>query len=75
MWRVDVPRYRVYFWDAVANSDEFELSGAEDVAEVIRWAESNSGQRTFTVYVCVHAAGLGLVRLAGTYPTRSQGNA
>jgi hypothetical protein len=36
-WEVDLPRYRVYFWDAEARSDEYELSGAEDVAEVIRW--------------------------------------
>jgi hypothetical protein len=70
-WEVDLPLYRVYFWDAEARSDEYELSGAEDVAEIIRWAESDSDGRSFTVYACVPGDGVGLVRVAGTDPTRS----
>ncbi|WP_162606141.1 hypothetical protein [Jiangella aurantiaca] len=40
-----------------------------DVHEVIEWAERERGERTYTLYVCVRAEGLGLVRLAGTDPT------
>lgn len=40
-WEMDSPRYRVYFWDATARSYEYELSGADDVATGIRWAESD----------------------------------
>jgi hypothetical protein len=58
-WEVELPRCRVYFWHAEARSDEYELSGAEDVAEVIRWAESDSDRRSFTAYACVHGDGIG----------------
>jgi hypothetical protein len=70
-WEVDLPLYRVYFWDAEASSDEYELSGAEDVAEVLRWAESDRDGRSFTMYACIPRDGLGLVRVAGADPTRS----
>ena len=31
VWELDLPHYRVYFWDADAKTDEYELSGAADV--------------------------------------------
>ena len=70
-WEIDSPRYRVYFWDAAATSYEYEVSQAEDVAEVMAWADAERGTRTFTLYACVQHDGLGLVRLAGIDPTRA----
>lgn len=68
-WEQDQARYRVYFWAGTA-SDEWEVSGA-DVHEVLNWAESRRGDRTYTLYACVPVDGLGLVRLAGVDPTAS----
>ena len=70
-WEIDSPRYRVYFWDAAATSYEYEVSQADDVAEVMAWADAERGTRTFTLYACVQHDGLGLVRLAGIDPTRA----
>ncbi len=47
------------------------MSLADDVAEVMAWADAERGTRTFTPYACVQHDGLGLVRLAGTDPTRA----
>jgi hypothetical protein len=69
-WAVDRPRYRVYFHEVNGTSDEYEVTGA-DVDEVIAWAEKQAGQRTYVLYVCVPANGLGLVRLAGADPNAS----
>jgi hypothetical protein len=68
------PAYRVYFWeretthdDAGFRSDEYEIDGAEDVREVLDWAEANSGgNRTFTAYVVIDKT---LVLLSGHDPT------
>ena len=74
-WEIDKPRYRVYFWDAAATSYEYEVSQADDVAEVMAWAEAERGTRTFTLYACVQHDGLGLVRLAGLIqPGRLRGD-
>jgi hypothetical protein len=43
-WEVSSPTYRVYFWRRVGggyHSEEFQLSGASDVREVLAWAERN----------------------------------
>jgi hypothetical protein len=54
------------------HSEEFELSGASDVREVLGWAEEGAEDRTFTVYALVSCRGeLGLVQLAGVDPTAS----
>jgi hypothetical protein len=66
-WELGRPAYRVYFHDAAGASDDYEVSGA-DVAEVIDWAESHKGDRTYVLYACVRHDGLGLVRLAGSDP-------
>ena len=70
-WEVDRPRYRVYFHDTNGASDEHEITGA-DVGEVIAWAETRRGPRTYVLYVCVDSDGLGLVRLAGADPNTSE---
>lgn len=66
-WEIKSPKYRVYFHDANGASDEYEVEGA-DVPEVLAWAESRRGERTFVLYVCVPHDGLGLVRLHGSDP-------
>jgi hypothetical protein len=74
-WEVSSPAYRVYFWRRRSGgyeTEEFELDGATDVAEVLGWAEQRAEARTFTVYVVVDALGeRGLVQLAGVDPTAS----
>ena len=66
-WECDSPTYRVYFYEGTA-SDEYEVRGAQDVHTVIRWAENDSAQRPYVLYVRVDQDGLGLVRLAGRDP-------
>jgi hypothetical protein len=53
------------------HSTEFELSGVEDVREVLTWAEARAAPgSTYTVYAVVERDGEpGLVRLAGIDPT------
>jgi hypothetical protein len=71
--QVDEPAYRVYFWTSGgAASDEYDCSGA-DVHAVIRWAETNSEGRSYSLWAVVptgsHApSGVCLVRLAGWDP-------
>lgn len=69
-WEVGRPSYRAYFHDAGGASDEYQVSGA-DVVEVIDWAESQKGERTYVLYACVPHDGLGLVRLLGTDPNKA----
>lgn len=82
-WETERPRYRVYFWKAVEpqgesgrvgyESNEYEITEAEDIREVLRWAGDTAGpDRTFTVYVVVDHDGTGLVHVAGTDPTRGE---
>lgn len=70
-WEEWDPAYRVYFWDARAACEEWELTG-RDASEALTWAQDSADGRTFTLYAVVNApSGLGLVRLAGTDPTRT----
>jgi len=73
-WEDDRPTYRVYFWDTNSASSEHEVVGAADVGEVLRWAEGHRADRTFTAYLLVRSGGgqIGLARLHGTDPTRSE---
>ncbi len=66
-WEISRPRYRVYFHDSNRASDEYEVDGA-DVADVMAWAETQRGDRTFVLYACVPHDGLGLLRLEGSDP-------
>jgi hypothetical protein len=82
-WEVDRPVYRVYFWHqppappGVAqskmgyHSDEYRLSGGEDVHEVLVWATASARpEQTFTLYVeHVQDGSPGLIQLAGKDPT------
>jgi hypothetical protein len=72
-WEVWDPRYRVYFWRQVGDghhSREFEVA-AKEVQDVLAWAdERRSAGETFTVFAVVDHGDRGLVRLAGTDPTR-----
>lgn len=66
-WEVDRPVYRVVFRSA-AVSDEWELTEAADVAEVLKWATSQAHGREITVHIvgAVPAtAGKGALRLMG----------
>jgi hypothetical protein len=74
-WEVWNPRYRVYFWRSLGQSwasREFELSDA-DVVAVLAWAaEHAEDDETYTMHCVVEdSEGAGLVRLAGTDPTRT----
>jgi hypothetical protein len=78
-WEEDVPTYRVYFWAGGAggsaheatpalSSEEWRLTGATDVEEVLAWATGPTGRgRVFQLYVEAAAAHArpGLLRLAG----------
>jgi hypothetical protein len=66
------PVYRVYFWGVAMASYEYELTGASDVGEVLRWAEENRGDRTYAVYVVwpVSGSAAGIARVYGSDPTR-----
>lgn len=66
-WEITRPRFRVYFWTGTA-SEDYELHGT-DVHGAIDWAETQRGERTYTLYACAEVDGLGLIRLAGEDPT------
>ena len=72
-WEVDAPVYRVYFWtgETLHEAEEFELTGAEDVHEVLAWADENAPPESiYTLYAVVEMGGeKGLVHLAGVDPT------
>lgn len=82
-WERERPTYRVYFWGrSPAPTEvpaeqvgyyarEYRLRGAEDVHQVIRWADSAAAaEETYTLYVECQDAGVpGLILLAGTDPT------
>ena len=86
-WETRPSAYRVYFWDfakpgvfvgegqRMMASHEFELSGARDVNEVLRWARAHAEDRSFTVYAVLDNVpsrpGPGLVHIYGTDPTRN----
>jgi hypothetical protein len=74
-WEVWTPAYRVYFWRLIGDafsSREFQISNA-DITMVLEWANLQSNDNeTYTVFAVVDRGnGLGLVRLAGDDPTRS----
>ncbi|MFS3127734.1 hypothetical protein ACLM5J_04940 [Nocardioides sp. Bht2] len=81
-WKSDRPAYRVYFWklppaplgvaqeQVMWHCDEYRLTGATDVDEVLGWArEQVKAEQTFVVYVeCGGPPRKGLVRLWGVDP-------
>lgn len=77
--REENPDYRVEFWDLevledgstidVGGSDEWILTSAEDVHEVLNWAEENANGRHFVLYARFRdGKSIGLIRLAGQEP-------
>jgi hypothetical protein len=48
---VDRPDYRVYFFESDGRSNEYHLTGAQDVAEVLDWATASANDRRYVVYV------------------------
>jgi hypothetical protein len=63
--------YRVVFWRG-GSADERDLSDAEDVHDVIRWADGEAATRgaTYTLFAKVDRGDdPGLVWLAGVDPT------
>jgi len=73
-WEVWSPAYRIFLWSRSNEawaSREFEI-GAADVDDVLDWIREQSDAEMFTLYATVDRGDdLGLVRLAGTDPTRS----
>lgn len=81
-WEVDRPVYRVYFWHqpearpgaaqrhAMWHCDEYRLSDATDVQEVLDWARNTArSDQTFVIYVEQREAQRsGLARLLGVDP-------
>lgn len=66
----DHPSYRVDFWTGDSANDEWRLTGASDVAEVLEWAAERAGGRSVVVYAeCILIDGVRLVRLSGQEPT------
>jgi hypothetical protein len=52
--------YRVYFWSAGrTRSDEFELTDATDVREVLRWIDANAEGREVEALVVVDGCEVG----------------
>lgn len=82
-WEDDRPAYRVYFWHqptAPADvdqahimwiSDEYRITHAADVHEVVAWAEQRvRDDQHYTLYVEARASGtIGTLLLAGIDPT------
>lgn len=68
-WLDNSPAYRVYFFDSVGAADEWRLSCAGSVSEVIAWANDTAGGRLFVMYVeCRTEQGIGIIRLKGRDP-------
>lgn len=68
----DHPSYRVDFWTGDSANDEWRLTGASDVAEVLEWAAERAGGRSVVVYAeCILIDGVRLIRLSGQDPTAS----
>jgi hypothetical protein len=66
----DETTYRVYVWSQDGGRcDEHELSRAQDVREVLAWAESNVDGRAAEIFARHdHGDERGLIRLAGARP-------
>lgn len=66
----DATEYRVYFWAPDGSRcEEYKLSGAGDVREVVRWADAAAGDRLPEIFVRHdEPSQQGLIRLAGRRP-------
>ena len=80
---IEVPIYRVQFWEQPApgyahNLDAFVLVGASSVEEALKWASDNARGRVWELLLEIEPEPVGaglqirrsaLARLAGTNPT------
>jgi hypothetical protein len=68
-WEDRASVFRVSFRSG-SRSDEYELTGAADVAEVLRWAHERADGRAYTVCAVIdpHPAERGLLQLATVAP-------
>ena len=75
----DAPAYRVDFWsspvpgrpvhEAGLATEEWRITGADSVQDVVTWAEANSNGRPYVLAVEFRNGGdVALVRLAGHFP-------
>lgn len=67
-WEVEDPAYRVYFHGRAGHADEWRVTGARSVNEVVAWANERADGRSYVLYVEVKTAETGLVRLDGFDP-------
>ena len=67
-WPADT--YRVYLWsNDGARCDEYEVSGVNDVREVVAWADAQADGRVTEILVRHdHGPQRGVIRLAGGRP-------
>jgi hypothetical protein len=81
-WVVGEPSYQIQFWRKMNDpapplvpmwaSELHRIVGVEDVEEALAWAEANAAGRRVVVYAEVdRAPNIGLVRLRGKDPTRT----
>lgn len=89
-YNIDSPNFRVDFWQKPSPSgynkawslDAYMLTGAEDVTEVLQWANDNANGRRFEVFVEIDDTEpvgkfetprkTSLVRLLGTSPNAGE---
>lgn len=68
----DHPAYWVIFWARASGSEEWRITDALSVHEVLVWAEMKAGDRTFQVFAEARGGPeTHVLRLTGTDPTRS----
>ncbi|GIT78490.1 hypothetical protein LLS1_01590 [Leifsonia sp. LS1] len=67
-WEVEDPAYRVYFHGPAGRADEWRVTDARSVNEVVAWANERADGRSYVLYVEVKTAETGLVRLDGFDP-------
>lgn len=67
-WEVAGPAYRVYFYDSDQAADEWRLTGASSVKEILDWADGSARGRRYVIYVEVNQLEPGLIRLDGIDP-------
>ncbi len=65
---VELPVYRVDFWDTKAASDEWLIERAASYAEVLEWAEEHADPWSFVIYVQAAADSTTILRLHGVAP-------
>lgn len=73
-WEQDVAVYRVYFEDRTGATDEWRITGAANVSEVLTWAELQALGRMATIYVEVDVVNdyRGMIQVKKLWPERGR---